>query len=44
MIAYPTSTSINKKQAATTVTFGMTDEDDQLITAKLSVCYTEIPL
>ena len=37
MIAYPTGASINDKQGAATVTFGMIDEDGQPITVKLSV-------
>jgi len=44
MIAYPTSASINEKPGAATVTFGMTDEDGQPITVKLSVRNAENPL
>jgi hypothetical protein len=44
IITYPTSASINEKQGAATVTFGMTDEDGQPITVKLSVRNAENPL
>jgi hypothetical protein len=44
MIAYPTGASINEKRGAAKVTFGMTNEDCQPITVKLSVRNAENPL